>query len=87
MAEDNLLKFSKFVKQKNCEQIYLITAKEKGRSAWYYLKVDPTKLVLFKKEAEKGITGLNKYGKILYSGWGIEPPADIMKKIEAEYAA
>ena len=74
----------KFSKSKG-EFVYLVRGKDKGRPAWHYVLVEKLKLPIFLKKTNGGTVDVSEYGKILYSGWGENPPEDIVKKIEEEY--
>lgn len=66
--------------------VYLVRGKDKGRPAWHYVRVrDKAILPIFLKKADGGPIDVSQYGTILYSGWGENPPDDIVKKIEEEY--
>jgi len=67
--------------------IYLVQAEEKycKLPAWYYVQVEKLKLPILKEAAKLGANLLN-FGKILYSGWGENPPEDIKQKIQEEYS-
>ncbi|CAK5098275.1 unnamed protein product [Meloidogyne enterolobii] len=51
--------------------------------AWYYVLVDKDKKKEFLEKT--GEINVKKYGKVLYSGWGIFPPKDIKDKMIKEY--
>lgn len=65
--------------------IYLVKGVDAGRNAWYYVLVERLKLQLFLKALNDDIIHLENYGKILYSAYGDEPPAEITDKVKAEY--
>ena len=67
---------------KNRSNIYLVQGTDRGRKAWYYVQVEPMKVPLFLKEAPGKQVNLEDYGRIVYSGYGEEPPEDIKKKVE-----
>ena len=73
--EDRLLK-QKYV--------YLARGKDRGREAWNYVLVDKDKV----DKAEQVATGtidVAEYGKVLDSGWGKDPPKDIVRMIYLQY--
>src|SRR3989338_739328 len=72
-------------KKSNADLIYLVKGVDAGRNAWYYVLVERLKLQLFLKALNDDIIHLENYGKILYSAYGDEPPADITNKLKAEY--
>ena len=55
-----------------------------GRAAWYFLLVDPAKKNAFRKAAT-GELELNAYGRVLASGYGTDPPADVRERMKTEY--
>ena len=68
------------------EQVYLVRGKDDGRQAWYYVFVEKLKLSHFLKMIEAGSLNLDDYGKVLYSGWGQDPPDEIAEQIKNEYS-
>lgn len=73
------------MKKMQADLIYLVKGIDAGRNAWYYVLVDRLKLQLFLKALNDDIIHLENYGKILYSAYGDEPPADITNKLKDEY--
>lgn len=73
------------VKKMQAELIYLVKGIDAGRNAWYYVLVDRLKLQLFLKALNDDIIHLENYGKILYSAYGDEPPAEITDRLKEEY--
>jgi len=73
------------VKKANSDLVYLVKGLDRGRKAWYYVLVERLKLSLFLKALNDPIIHLEKYGKILYSAYGEEPPKDIVEKIKKEF--
>jgi len=65
--------------------IYLVKGVDAGRNAWYYVLVERLKVQLFLKALNDEIIHLEKYGKILYSAYGDEPPASVTQSIKDEY--
>jgi hypothetical protein len=65
--------------------VYLVRGKDGGQAAWHYVLVDKPKLDAFKRGLATGSLDVSRYGKILYSGWGQDPPANIVSLIEREY--
>ncbi len=72
-------------KRMQADLIYLVKGVDAGRNAWYYVLVDRLKLQLFLKALNDDIIHLENYGKILFSAYGDEPPADITDKLKDEY--
>lgn len=73
------------IKKMQAELIYLVKGIDAGRNAWYYVLVDRLKLQLFLKALNDDIIHLENYGKILYSAYGDEPPAEITNRLKEEY--
>jgi hypothetical protein len=67
------------------QYIYLVRGVDAGRNAWYYVLVERLKVQLFLKALNDEIIHLEKYGKILYSAYGDEPPANVTQAIKDEY--
>lgn len=65
--------------------IYLVKGIDAGKNAWYYVLVERLKVQLFLKALNDEIIHLEKYGKILYSAYGDEPPASVTQAIKDEY--
>ncbi len=63
----------------------MVKGVDAGRNAWYYVLVDRPKVQLFLKALNNDIIHLEEYGKILYSAYGDEPPAEITTKLKEEY--
>lgn len=66
-------------------RIYLVKGVDAGRNAWYYVLVEKLKIQLFLKALNDDIIHLENYGKILYSGYGDEPPTHITDALKSEY--
>lgn len=62
--------------------IYLVRAKQNNASIWCYVSVPSQKDALFQKALTSNSIELNKYGIILYSGDGTEPPQMFVDMIE-----
>ena len=67
------------------ELLWLVKAIDDGEACWYYLLLEKPKLELFKARIKTDTAKLTDYGKILYSGWGEVPPADIQQKIKEQF--
>ena len=63
------------------ERIYLVQGVDAGREAWYYVLVDALKLSLFLQALNTPRIELERYGKVLYSGYGKEPPSEITDQL------
>jgi hypothetical protein len=65
--------------------VYLVHGKDRDRDAWHYVLVDKNKLPLFLKQIETGSIDVALYGDVLRSGWGKNPPPEVVKEIEDEF--
>ena len=75
---------SLFASRPDC--IFLVKGKDTtNRQAWYYVLVDKAKKDMFEGIQGTQSLNLNDYGKIIFSGYGDEPPEDMKKKMEEEY--
>lgn len=72
-------------KKMQAELIYLVKGIDAGRNAWYYVLVDRLKVQLFLKALNDDIIHLENYGKVLFSAYGDEPPAEVTGKLKEEY--
>jgi hypothetical protein len=66
--------------------VYLVRGKDNGRAAWHYVLIDKVKLPLFQKAIRTGALDVSEYGKILYSGWGEDPPPEIIEAVRERYS-
>ena len=80
------MSFLEKIKSSRSELLYLVRGKDKGEKCWHYVMVDKFKLPLFKEKLKTGSLDVADFGQILQSGWGENPPEDIVAKIKAEYS-
>lgn len=73
------------IKKSMSDLVYLVKGVDDNRNAWYYVLVERMKVNLFLKALNDDIIHLEKYGKILYSAYGDEPPKEITDAIKEEY--
>ncbi len=66
--------------------IYIVRGKDEGRPAWHLVKVDRSKLVSFKQALSTRSLDVSEYGEILHSGWGEDPPKEIMRELAEKYS-
>ena len=66
--------------------VHLVRGKDRGRPAWHYVLVEEGKINSFKEKTASGTVDVARYGKVLMSGWGEDPPKDIRKEIESLFA-
>lgn len=73
------------VRRERGNNLFLVRGNDStGRAAWYFVLVDPAKKAAFRK-AFSGQVELNVYGRIVASGYGTDPPADVRERMKAEY--
>ena len=66
--------------------VYLVRGKDGGSTAWHYVLVDKDKVEDFKAKIKSGSIDVADYGKVLYSGWGEDPPKDITRKVDLRFS-
>ncbi|KJV66091.1 hypothetical protein [Anaplasma phagocytophilum] len=79
--------FAKATKKSRLDCLFLVRGKDKGRPAWHYVLVDKHKKEMFLAKSKSGSMDVALYGEILYSGWGENPPGDMVQKIKDEFGA
>ena len=77
--------FADATRRSRSDLIYLVRGKDRGRSAWHYVLVDKDKREMFVAKSRTGAMDVADYGEILYSGWGEDPPQEIVDKINEEF--
>ena len=77
--------FAKATKRSRLDCLFLVRGKDRGKPAWHYVLVDKHKLEMFLEKSKSGSLDVALYGEILYSGWGENPPEDIVQKIKDEF--
>ena len=65
--------------------VRLVRGEERGSVAFYYVLVDEDKIEDFKAKIKSENIDLTNYGKVLYSGYGKDPPKDIVHKVHLRY--
>ena len=65
--------------------VYLVRGKDKGKPAWHYAIVDKEKVEQFKAAVAAGTVDVAKYGKIICSGWGENPPKEKTKQVNDQF--
>lgn len=77
--------FKDQVKRGQKDLVYLVRGKDSGKPAWHYVLVEKSKLQIFLRKTQGGSLDVADYGRVLYSGWGENPPDDIIAKINEEF--
>lgn len=53
--------------------------------AWHYVHVDFDKKEIFNARVSSGSVNVSHFGKVLASGWGRNPPPEVLEKIMKEH--
>jgi hypothetical protein len=82
------MSFVEMIKTARKEQLYIVYGRDNGKAAWYCIQVDQLKLAVFKAhlKTKPDVIHLDSYGKVLYCGWGKNPPQDIINEIRDQYS-
>ncbi len=88
MAPERPKSFAEKLAASRGELVYLVTGNDRGKRAWYYLRVEKLKLPLFLKRLknQNETFPLLDFGEIVLSGWGERPPPEAVEKINAQYS-
>ena len=67
--------------------MYLVRGKDRGKPAWHYVLLvdDEDTINLFKKTVASGTVDVADYGQVLESGWGADPPNEVVDKIDKRF--
>jgi hypothetical protein len=77
--------YAERVRRERGNNVFLVRGNDSnGRAAWYFVLVDPAKRAAFRK-ALAGQLQLNAFGRIVASGFGADPPADVCERMKTEY--
>lgn len=68
-------------KEDPSKRIYLVRGKDRGKPAWHYVLVEKLLFGLFLKRTRGGSLDVKDFGKVLKSGWGVDPPVGTIDKI------
>ena len=66
-------------------RVYKVRGKDKDKPAWHFVFVDEDKVQQFKDKIDTGNIDVADYGEVLYSGWGEDPPQDIIDKVDHRF--
>ena len=66
--------------------VYLVRGVDQGRKAWHYVLIHRHKKEKFLAAIKSGTIDIAEYGMVIASGWGENPPQDLVRKIEEEYS-
>ena len=70
----------------NGSLLRIVRGNDRGKPAWYYLLVDREKVDEYETQVKTGKINIAKYGKVLYSGFGKDPPDDKKRMIMWQYS-
>ena len=62
--------------------MFTARGKDKGREAWHIVLVEKNLLESFRETVSSGIVDVAKFGYVIKSGWGNDPPDDIIKLLK-----
>ena len=62
--------------------IFTVRGTDKGRKAWHMVLVERELLDAFREKVSTGTVDVDKYGYVIKSGWGKDPPDDVSDKIK-----
>lgn len=62
--------------------IFTVRGKDRGRQAWHLVLVERKLLDSFREKVATGNIDVAKFGYVIKSGWGEDPPADVLKNVE-----
>lgn len=80
------LSFTQTEETKATDSVFLVRgADTSGEHAWYYVLVDKNKRAMFKAQSGTDMLDITKFGKVLHSGYGEQPPEHIKKQMLEEY--
>ncbi|WP_253300188.1 hypothetical protein [Wolbachia endosymbiont of Chironomus riparius] len=82
----NKRSFADATKRSRADLVYLVRGKDRGNAAWHYVLVDKDKKEMFLAKSKTGAMDVADYGEILHSGWGENPPQEIVDKINEEFS-
>ena len=85
VASADFKKFSIYGLYKS-DRIFLIRGKNDGRLVWHYVLVESRqKHKELKNQRVHSNIVVSNYGKIVKSGWGVDPSQEIKDEIEEKY--
>lgn len=80
------MSFAAKVTSSQNELVYLVRGKDKGEAAWHYILIkNKATLPLFLKAIDTDSVDIATFGKILHSGWGENPPEEVVEDIKKRF--
>lgn len=73
-----MILFAEQVSNRKKDLLWLVRGEEMGMKCWFYVVIDQLKLPIFKKQLGSESMNLLKLGQIIESGWGENPPEEIV---------
>ena len=70
----------------NGSLLRIVRGNDRGKPALYYLLVDREKVDEYETQVKTGKINIAMYGKVLYSGFGKDPPDDKKRMIMWQYS-
>ncbi len=69
------------------QRVMIVPGEDKGQLVWYYVLVvdDEETIKEFKDKFKEGFVDVTKYGQVLKSGRGREPPEETKKQFQRQY--
>ena len=76
-------------KKSDSERVFLVKGTDRSRPAWHYVLVvdDEETVKTFHEKVASGTVDVAEYGQVLKSGWGKEPPNEVVDELERTYNA
>jgi hypothetical protein len=65
--------------------MYLSKGHYGDKRTWHYVLVDKIKLPILMMDAKRGVVDIARYGQIVFSGFGAEPPAEVVRVVKKKY--
>ena len=62
--------------------IYTVRGTDRGRKAWHVVLVERELIDDFREKVSTGTIDVAKYGYVIKSGWGKDPPDDVLNNIK-----
>ncbi|WFW29744.1 MAG: hypothetical protein LJI21_00225 [Wolbachia endosymbiont of Menacanthus eurysternus] len=81
----NKKSFVNSTKRSRSDLVYLVRGKDCGKDAWHYVLIDKNKKEMFLAKSRTGSMDVTDYGEVICSGWGKDPPQEVIDKINEEF--
>ena len=74
-------------RRNEARRVYLVRGKDRNRPAWHYVLLldDEETIKKFKERVDSGTIDVAKFGQVLKSGWGKDPPNEVRDELEHKY--